>query len=86
MIFSKLVQKEFMNKKRLKQIGRRGWDLLIVVIWSTYVYEIIFTTNSQDYGVKEWGLFAGLTLVIGMQLWSLFLVSKKPENIDSEEG
>lgn len=86
MIFSKLVQKEFMSKKRLKQVGRRAWVLLIVVIWCTYVYEIIFTTNSQDYGVKEWGLFAGLTLVIGMQLWSLFSVAKKPGTMKSEDS
>lgn len=75
-----------MNKKRLRQIGRRGWVLLIVLIWSSYVYEIIFTTNSQDYGVKEWGLFGGLTLVIASRLWSLFFVAKKPKNMVSEDG
>lgn len=75
-----------MNKKRLKQVRRRAWVLLIVVIWSTYVYEIISTTNSQDYGVKEWGLFAGLTLVIGMHLWSLFSVAKKQGTMKSEDS
>jgi hypothetical protein len=75
-----------MDKRRLKQIGRRGWDLLVVLIWGAYVYEIVFTANSQDYGVKEWGLFGGLTFTIGVQLWSIFQKSKKPERVDSRNS
>jgi len=75
-----------MENKRLKKIGRRGWDLLVVLIWGAYVYEIVFTANPQDYGVKEWGLFGGLTLIVGVQLWSLFHWSKKPEKVESADG
>jgi hypothetical protein len=75
-----------MDKKRLKQIVRRGWDLLVVLIWGAYVYEIVFTANSQDYGVKEWGLFGGLTFTIGVQLWSIFQKSIKPERVDSRNS
>jgi hypothetical protein len=75
-----------MMNKKLKRFFRIRWRVLVVLIWLTYVYEILFTDHSQSYGVKEWGLFGGLTFTIGVEIWSLFHLSKKPKKEDFKNG
>lgn len=75
-----------MKNKKLKRFSRIGWKVLVVLIWMTYVYEILFTDHSHSYGVKEWGLFGGLTFAIGVEVWSLFNVTKKLDKEDLKNG
>ena len=75
-----------MEKKRSKKIRRTSWNLLVVLIWGTFVYETVFTENYQEYGIKEWGIFGGLTLVVGFRLWSLFQRSNMPDKLESKKA
>ncbi|NVK49624.1 MAG: hypothetical protein HWE09_07625 [Cyclobacteriaceae bacterium] len=64
-------------KNKLKRTIQKGTWILVLLLWGTYLYEILFTSNSQFYGVKEWGLFGILTFWLSMDIWTRFEVFKK---------
>lgn len=64
-------------KNKLKRTIQKGTWILVLLIWGTYLYEIIFTSNAQFYGVKEWSLFGLLTFWLSMEVWIRFDAFKK---------